>query len=308
MRIKYVAKRGGVVIACGVMRVLSRTPLAFNRALGRFVGRLCAVLLRKQRRLAMSNLDLAYRGKLNDRTKRRIVRGVFENAGIVVAEFPKLHLLARQNGERLVDVKGAEFLEPGRGAILVSSHMGNWEWMAPSLAGLGIRVAEVVNTYRDEVQDRWIDEFRRRGGISTIPKDGAIMALVKLLAEGTNVGLLCDQSPKRNALPVTFFGHGCWTSPGPALLALRTRAPVHYVAFWRRPDGRYALEVSPRIEFQRTGDIRDDALALTQIFQDHIERAVRAHPEQWLWTYPRWKDRPRARRKWEQRFRSESAA
>ena len=308
MRIKSVAKRGGVVVAYGVLRVLSRTPLAFNRALGRSVGRVCALLLRRQRRLAMANLDLAFGGSLNEPEKRRIVRGVFENAGIVVAEFPKLRLLAQPRRAGLVEVIGAEMLEPGRGAILVSSHMGNWEWMAAAVASLNLSVAEVVNTYRDDVQERWINEFRCRGGISTVPKEGAITTLVKLLAEGTHVGLLCDQSPKRNALPVAFFGHQCWTSPGPALLALRTGAPVHYIAFWRNPDGNYTLEISPQIVFERTGDIRDDALALTQIFQNYIERAVRAHPDQWLWTYPRWKDRPRARRRWEQRSAMRSAA
>ena len=97
---------------------------------------------------------------------------------------------------------------------------------------------------------------------------------------------------------MTFFGVNTWGTIGPAMLALRTGAPIYPASVIRARDGTYKLHVHPPILATREGAFRDDLVRITQRCQDSIEAMIRAHPGQWLWFHRRWKPRPRLEREW----------
>jgi len=88
---------------------------------------------------------------------------------------------------------------------------------------------------------------------------------------------------------VNFFGRKACTTSGLALLALHTNAPV-LPSFTRRlPDGKYILEIGPKVEIIRSGDRNNDVLINTQNFTKIIEEKISQYPEQWFWVHQRWK-------------------
>jgi KDO2-lipid IV(A) lauroyltransferase len=118
---------------------------------------------------------------------------------------------------------------------------------------------------------------------------------------GKIVGILIDQSPRENGVPVTFFGRRCWATVAPAMVAVRAKAPIHPVSMTRDSKGRYTVEFLPSIEVRRTGDLRKDLVEAIQNCQDAIESLVRQSPGQWLWMHRRWKERPLLQEEWDAR-------
>lgn len=286
----------------GYARFTGLLPLSYARALGRGLAILMYYAVPRLRRSGLASLDLAYGDSLTYEEKIRILKGSFANFGIVASEFSRLPDFGTERGSGRVRVEGLEHVDRARGGLVIGAHQANWEWLAPGLSCYGPPVAEIVSQSRDPKRDAYIDGMRRRGGITTIPRDGAAASVRQALQGRAFVGMLLDQSPRTSAVPVTMFGAPCWASAAPALIAKRTGVPVYVVNMWRDDDGTYTVEFSPPISFEWTGCMRDDSCRLAQQVQDILESNIRERPEQWLWIYNRWKPREQLRRKWEERM------
>jgi Kdo2-lipid IVA lauroyltransferase/acyltransferase len=283
-------------------RLTALLPLPWSRALGRTAGRLAYCLVPRIRRVGMANLDLAYGETLSRSEKRRILKKASQNVGIVAAEFSHIPHLQRGLAKNLVETHGVEHIVSGKGYLLISAHLGNWEWIAQLMISLGHHCTGVVRPFDHPRLNAYVDSVRCSGGARTLPKSGAGNEVVRLVREGWCVGILIDQSPRESAAPVSFFGQPCWATIAPALVAARTQAPIHLVQLLRRSNGRYLLEVSPPLEMASSGDFLHDLVENTQRCQNAIEAAIRRTPEQWLWFHRRWKARPRLEEEWETRL------
>lgn len=288
-------------LSVGFLWVTARTPLSLNRAVARPIGRLLACLVPRVRRVTLANLDRAYGDTLTRAEKRKIFWGVVDNIALMAAEFGHVQRISRGKSDAMITVEGAEHVERNRGYLCIGAHMGNWELMPHVMASRGYKVAGVVRHFDAPAVDRAIDRTRTEGGIVTIFKDNAGRAIFQRLKEGFLVGILVDQSPRDNGVPVTFFGEPCWATVAPVMIAVRAKAPVLPVALTRSGPGRFTLRFYPPLEMERTGDPRADLVRNTQRCQDAIEQMVRETPEQWLWLHRRWKERPRLAEAWERR-------
>jgi KDO2-lipid IV(A) lauroyltransferase len=286
------------VAFAGLTRVL---PLPMARGLGRLLGRSALLLVPRVRKVGLANLDAAYGDSLSPAEKKRILHEAVENMGIVAAEFSHIPTIPRMLEEGVIALEGFEGVDRSRGVMFVGAHLGNWEWMAPTLNALGFRVAEVVRPLSDGLLNRHVDRYRRSLGTVTLAKANAGAELIRLLKEGWVTGALADQSPTNNAVPATFFGQPCWATIAPVMVALRSRVPVHSVCMVRQADSSYRFIIGPPLTFTRSGNVHADMVDNTQLVQDTIEALVRAHPGQWLWLHRRWKPRPRLEKEWQAR-------
>lgn len=289
-----------LVIAFGKLTLL--LPLSASRALTRALGRLAYYVIPRIRKVGMANLDLAYGDSLPRAEKIRILRSAVDNVAMVAAEFSRMPRLYAQGFSGLVRVEGMEHIDKTKGFLAIGGHLGNWEWMASVMVAYGFRTAEVVRPFDDRLMDAAIDGTRRGGGIVTIPKDDAAREIVRKLKEGYIVGVLIDQCPRENAVPAVFFGAPCWATIAPAIIAARTKAPIHPVFMIRDADGRYTLRFYPAMDLVHSGHMRQDLQENTQRCQTAFEQIVRENPGQWLWFHRRWKERGRLEREWSARM------
>jgi len=282
----------------GLMSVL---PLRVARALTIALGRVALGMVPRLHKVGAENIDAAFGDTCPPAEKVRILRAAMDNLAIVAAEFAHGPKAARKRFDGYVDVRGWEHIDPERGALLISGHVGNWEWLAGALAVHCPKMSEVVRPLDYPPMNAYVDGVRRSMGIETIDKAAAATEIFSRLQGGWIVGILVDQSPRDSGVPVTFFGRDCWATAAPAMVAARARCPVHFADMTRQPDGRYVMTVHPAIAFQRTGDLLADLEANVQMTQDALEAFVRQHPGQWLWFHRRWKERARLAEEWARR-------
>ncbi|MCK6553180.1 lysophospholipid acyltransferase family protein [Candidatus Binatia bacterium] len=274
-------------------------PRTWALRLGACLGDVFYVLDRRDRRVALENLRLAFPEKCAAE-HRRILRVSCRNLGRVGAEFCHLPSLDAAALRRVVELDDADrataerVFNSGRGAVIVSGHVGNWELLAYAFALLGYPVTLVHRPMHNARVDAFVSALRTRPGTRNIPKKSAAKEVIRTLKRGGIVVIPSDQNQTRSfGVFVNFFGKAACTSPGAARLAMLTGAPVYPVFLVRDGEtGRHHVEVLPEVPMVDTGDREADIVANTQRCSDAIEAMIRRYPEQWIWFHKRWKTRP----------------
>lgn len=290
------------LISIGVIRLTRLLPLPVARGMMLCLGRLAYCLVPRIRKIGMQNLNLAYGSALPQAEKKRILKGSVDNIALVAAEFSRSSLIGKNLG-RYVTLDGAEKLNLARGGVIISAHVANWEWMVAGAISVQPKIIAVVRTLDEPRLNAVVDQMRRDAGLDTIPKDNAGPTLFMRMGEGWFAGIVADQCPSNSAVPTTFFGQPCWSTIGPAMLAIKANVPVYPVQMVREAGGHYRMTFLEPLHMECTGNTRDDILHNTQRIQNVIETMVRAHPEQWLWLHRRWKPRPRLEEEWAARLK-----
>lgn len=181
----------------------------------------------------------------------------------------------------------------GTGAVLVTGHLGNWEVGGAAMAARGIPIDAVARRQANPYFDRLVNDARARLGIRVIPRHGATKATLRALKEGRVVALVADQDARAAGVFVPFLGRPASTPRGPAVLALRTSAPLFMATMVRDPDGGYRVRIEP-IPVPTDGDFEGRVRRITAAFTRSLEAAVREHPSQYFWHHRRWKTVPPA--------------
>ncbi len=154
----------------------------------------------------------------------------------------------------------------------------------------GYSVTSVARKIESGIINRWIFKLRTRFGNSIIDKEGALPEMTQTLRDGKILALMIDQGTKKSeGVELEFYGKKVTVTPAAAMLALRCKSPVLPVFCIREEDQKLTIIIKPPVQLVRTKDLRDDLKTNTQIMTDVIEKAVRKHPDQWLWLHKRWK-------------------
>ncbi|WP_170920254.1 lysophospholipid acyltransferase family protein [Desulfacinum hydrothermale] len=247
----------------------------------------------KHRRTAEANIRMAL--GLNAQESRRLARENFRHLARVFSQFPLMARMNRENFLRFVEPCGTEYLleslQRGRGVLILTGHLGNWEWMAYSAPFfLPARLNIVARPVRPEALHRWVTRTRQGSGNRVIPKQYALIHTLKALRRNEMVGFLLDQNAgKKTGVWAPFFGGYVLTHKTLAHIALRTGAPVHPVFNHRLPDGRYRIEMGPEIPTPSHGTLEEKAAVFTAAFNRIIEAQIRRFPAQWYWVHRRFR-------------------
>jgi Kdo2-lipid IVA lauroyltransferase/acyltransferase len=279
-------------------RIVSFLPLALTRKSAICLATIAYYAVPRIKKIGMDNLDIAYGDSLTRTEKEAILRGSVKNLALVALEFPQVPYLKNNMDSFNISVKGWDNIDAAKGCVIISAHLGNWEWLLPIGVHLGLRPIVVVRQFDDQRMDTIVNGIRQASGIKTVPKDAAMGPLLRRLQEGWHAGLLADQSPREDAVPVTFFGASTWATIGPAIIAKRSGTPIHPVSIIRDENNGYTVEFFPSLEQEDSGNTLNDLQTNTQRCQDALETMIRKTPEQWLWFHRRWKKRERLEKEW----------
>jgi KDO2-lipid IV(A) lauroyltransferase len=197
-----------------------RIPLRFGRALGSMLGRLAWHLVRRERTKALRNIAAAF-PEWDEQQRRDTIRAMFRHFGISVFEIAWLWNMDLATRDRMTTFEGAEAMlnaiDDGRGVILFTAHVGNWEWLSIAM-GLFSRPTSVLQRERGEGEmNRYITEFRARVGVQSIDRGSPQSArqMIQAVRDGGILAFLLDQNMRTESVKVPFFGLPALTPIGP---------------------------------------------------------------------------------------------
>jgi KDO2-lipid IV(A) lauroyltransferase len=213
--------------------------------------------------------------------------------GMSITESIHLPLLDRAAIAQWVDIEGlphyVEASQRGKGVIILTAHLGNWEIIPKAFWSVGHCINAIVRPLDNPYLDRVVQDWRRGNGMGVLNKRTDVHKIMRLLRKGETVGFLLDQNTvEQDAVFVDFFGQEAATHKGPAMLALRSGAAVVPV-FAIRAGSRHRVVIEKPLSLVRTTSNADDIYHMTALFTKTIESAVARYPAQWLWMHRRWK-------------------
>jgi lauroyl/myristoyl acyltransferase len=187
--------------------------------------------------------------------------------------------------------KGFEHIEAararGKGGILITGHIGNWEMGGILLALEGVPLTVVTLKEPDTGLTQWREAYRQRLGIKTIAVGAddpfSFVGIVSALRRNEFVALLVDRPYGAASIEVPFFGAPAAFSSAPTLLWQHTGAEVIPAFVLQKPGGRYVSLLAPPIPMDADG--AGNARRIATVFEAIVSR----NPEQWFNYVPIWK-------------------
>lgn len=278
-------------VAFALVQLLRRLPLSAANRTARAATRLLDRVAPRLRRIARKNLSFALPNQSAGEWDR-IVDGVFASIARLLVALARFPALDRSLIPDWIAYQGFENYEAakqqGRGILIATAHLGNWELSAFAHALMKEPMHVMVRPLDNPLIDRLVEERRRLSGNRLIDKRDAARAVLKALRKNEAVGILIDQNTAAaEGAFIDFFGKRACAGTGLVKLAHRSQAPVvPGFALWEETKRRYILRFYPPVEM--TGDVQAD----TQRLHSRLEAIVREYPDQWMWIHRRWKTRP----------------
>ena len=283
---QYYALRGAVA-------ALDRLSLRRAGAIGAWIGALGYRPLGIRRAVVERQVRAAFPA-LAEPAVLRIARASYEHLGRTSIETALLPAYSREEVLAMFEgVEGWDVVEraraQGKGMLLVSGHLGNWELAGAFVAASGVPLEAVARGMENPLFDRYITETRRRIGMTVIHDADAVRRVPRATREGKAVAMLVDQGAAGLASSwVPFFGRYAKTPRGPAVFALRLGAPVVFATALRQPSGKYVMYYE-EVPVTPTGDREADVDRIVADYTVTLERWIRRAPEQYFWHHRRWK-------------------
>jgi KDO2-lipid IV(A) lauroyltransferase len=285
-----------MILFKAVSFIFARLPLSVALAAGRGIGWIFNHLVRQHRASMFEALQRAFPDQTPAQL-RSIVNRMYAGLGQDLVESlryssPKRvtelnHKVEWENRERL-----DQALAEGRGAIILTAHFGNFDLMSTAAARCGYTITMITKKIKNSAIDRAWKESRTALGLRFVPARHSYRECLRTLRRNEIVGFVLDQNMVRDeGVFVDYFGRLASTTPGLAVMAAQTGAPVLPIFIYRLGGGRHRIKVLPRAP-QPAGREPAQLRAATQQYTRIIEQVVRETPDHWIWMHRRWRTQP----------------
>ncbi|UCB57362.1 MAG: lysophospholipid acyltransferase family protein [Candidatus Omnitrophota bacterium] len=278
-----------------IARFLAITlPVGFSYRIADISGSLYYLLANKDRKIVNDNIEVILKYNNDKRAVGRLSREVFTNFARYLVEFFRASKIDLKYIEKYIDIQGRENLDKalssGKGVLLVSAHLGNWELGAMALSILGYPLNVVAWTHRDRKVNEFFLGQRQSKGVKIIPLGVAIRRVLFALKNNEAVAFLGDIDYANPEIGVTvkLFGQDTIMPKGPAVFSLKTDCPIVPVFVVREKGNRFKFIIEEAISYKPTDNYEYDVANLTQSLSKRLEFHISRNPGQWFMLTPRW--------------------
>lgn len=273
---------------------VNAVPEPVARAASRALGTTAALPDRRRRLIVARNLRRVHGPGLKGLALQRAVQRTFESYARYWMDAFRLPSTSPAELDFGMTLDGYEHVEDalaeGHGPLMILPHLGGWEWAAFWItAVMDIPVTAVVERLEPPELYEWFVSFRSSLGMNVVPLGpSAGTEVSKAVKRGEVVCLLTDRDIDGTGVEVEFFGETTTLPKGPAMLALRTGAPLLPCAIYYEGESHHGV-VRPPVPAERTdAGLRADVTRVTQALAYELEELIRRAPEQWHLMQPNW--------------------
>ncbi|MCX5669448.1 MAG: lysophospholipid acyltransferase family protein [Candidatus Omnitrophica bacterium] len=259
-------------------------PLRLVYFLAVFLAQGYYLLAFHDRRFVKANLRVIY-PKITNRQLRKISRMVFRNFAKYLVDFFRFEKINHQYIDKNVKLENLHYfdqaLAKGKGVVVLTAHLGNWELGGVVIAQLGYPFWAVALPHKNKKVNDFFDAQRNRKGVKVIALGKAVRSCMAEIRKNHMVALVGDRDFSEKGIIIDFFGKPTHFPEGPAALSLMTGASIVPGFMLRNPDNSFTLRIEKPVEFTPSGDKIKDLADLISVYNNIIQDYIRKYPEQW---------------------------
>ena len=267
--------------------LVNHLPSKVSYRLGVFLSDLHYLFSFRDQRLVRNNLKIILE---TDKNFSPLAREVFRNFGRYLVEFFRMARHVDLNFiQEKVRVKNLEYieevLEKGKGGILVSGHIGNWELGAAVISLMGFPPTVIALPHKERPVNDLFNYQRQIKGITVIPVSNSVRKSIETLRGNGVMALNVDRDFSANGEILDFFGKKTLIPKGAAIFSCKTGAAIIPIFLIREAEDSFTLEICEPIYPSRIveGIVDEDSLvALMKQYAKIMEDKIRQYPTQWL--------------------------
>ncbi len=278
----YILYRIGKFLALSI-------PLTVAYAVAAFISDLHYLISAADRNAVWQNLKVIFPEK-SDREIRGIRRRMFRNFAKYLVDFFRFSKVDAEYVRKNIKIENIHYfdeaLKRGKGVIVLTAHLGNWELGGVAVALCGYPFWVVALSHKNKKVNDFFISQRQSKGIQVIPLGSAARQCYHLLKENKMVALVGDRDFTEKGIKVDFFGRKTFLPLGPAYLSLKTQASIITGFMLRNPDDTFTLTINKPIEADMKEQIaaRDKEESMIKIIDTYkvvLEDYIRKYPDQW---------------------------
>jgi lauroyl/myristoyl acyltransferase len=266
-------------------------PLRLAYCLAVFLADLYYFFAFGDRRCVNANLEAIFPRKSN-KDLRKINRQVFRNFAKYLVDFFRFEKINRQFIDHNVKLENLHYFDEalarGKGAVVLTAHLGNWELGGVVIAQLGYPFWAVALPHKSKKVNDFFVAQRNRKGVQVISIGKAVRSCISEIRNNHMVALVGDRDFSEKGILIDFFGKPTHFPEGPAALSLMTGSSIVPGFMLRNPDDSFTLRIEKPIEFKPSGNKPKDLADLIVIYKNIIEDYIRKYPDQWYVFHKFW--------------------
>lgn len=259
-------------------------PIKFVYALAIFLADLHYYFAFRDRRFVRGNLSVIFPEK-SIKELRKISKQVFRNFAKYLVDFFRFQKLNLDYINKNVKLENMHYfdqaLATGKGVVVLTAHLGNWELGGVVIALLGYPFWAVALPHKNKKVNDFFDAQRNSKGVNVIAMGKAVRSCIAQIRKNHMVALVGDRDFTHKGVVIDFFGLPAHFPEGPAALSLMTGASIVPGFMLRNSDDTFTLRIEKPIEFSSSGDKVKDLADLITVYKKVIEDYIRQYPEQW---------------------------
>jgi len=258
-------------------------PLKWGYSLASFLADTRFIVAHRDREALMDNL--AATGITKDKLKL-LTRECYHNFAKYLVDFFRFSKLDEKFFKKYIKVVNKHYLDEalskGKGVIIISGHLGNWEMGGAALSALGYKLTVVALEHKHTLVNSLFERQRTIAGVKTkiLGNDGRF--LFEAFNRNELVAIVGDRDFAGNGLKIKFFNHPVSFPRGPAVFHIKKSIPIIPTFMVREPDDTYQLIFEPEIKVTLSGDKALDQLSIIEEWKRLFEGYVKRYPNQWF--------------------------
>lgn len=251
-------------------------------------------LFRFRRDIVKKNLDLVYNG-VYPQPYKELIKNIYRNFTYLWFELLQAKKINTDNFNQHFKIHDLDILDNAlkkkNGVILLTGHLGNFEWSMPFFGLKGYNLKVIMRKLKNPFVNNFIVKAREQFGCKTVYPRKAPREGFKIIKEGGILEIVGDQYAGKKGIKVDFLGNLSSTAAGAAVFHIKTQAPIVFTFFIRSRYGYFDVYFE-EIKITGVNDKTEENIKeVTQIHTRVLEKWIRKYPDQWFWLHKRWKNK-----------------
>lgn len=266
-------------------------PYGLLMAIGRVLGNIYYVFVKKQRRRAIAQMMPAL--GVDENEAKKLVRESFVNLAKNMLEILYMPNLNEKNVNDYLDIENLDrmraALDEGHGVVILTGHIGTWEWLSAAFTLNNMPASAIAKQQPNADYTKALNELRSKINMEIFSRGTSeLLMAAKALKSGKILGFLADQDAGPGGAFIDFLGKKASTPLGPAVFSRKYDAPILPCFILRQKNGKHKVLIGEAMRYVDTGDTDKDLFDLTVKMTKILENVIRENPTQWIWFQKRW--------------------
>ena len=272
------------VIVVLISIIFNIIPRTLSLLLGKFLGLLIYYIFPVRKKVAIKNIKDNF-SNLDSTKYNNLLKNTYAHFGMVLSDFMRQNFLNKQKINDLVNInsKTLEILNKNKGSIIMTGHIGNWEYFLPILGLNHIKFAVVTQKIKNSYLNKFFTSLRSFQNVKIIPRNDGKEKMFDAMNQNYHLGLASDQNAGSKGTMVPFLNTKISIPKGAAIFHIKTKKPILVGFCTMNKDNKYDFNIE-ELKFNHKIKSRSELINdINSQFTSILGKFIRKYPDQYFW-------------------------